>query len=115
MAANILFTPENTVDIQRSIGADIIMALDECTPGTADYQYAKKSMELTHQWLKRGIKRFEETVPKYGYSQAFFPIVQGCIYPDLRKNWLRLLLLKIEMGMLLEDYQWVNQRKKCMK
>ncbi len=81
-----LFTPENTVDIQRSIGADIIMALDECTPGTADYQYAKKSMELTHQWLKRGIKRFEETVPKYGYSQAFFPIVQGCIYPDLRKE-----------------------------
>jgi len=81
-----LFTPENTVDIQRSIGADIIMALDECTPGTADYQYAKKSMELTHQWLKRGIKRFEETAPKYGYSQAFFPIVQGCIYPDLRKE-----------------------------
>lgn len=81
-----LFTPENTVDIQRSIGADIIMALDECTPGTADYKYAKKSMELTHQWLKRGIKRFEETVPKYGYSQVFFPIVQGCIYPDLRKE-----------------------------
>lgn len=81
-----LFTPENTVDIQRSIGADIIMALDECTPGTADYKYAKKSMELTHQWLKRGIKRFEETAPKYGYSQAFFPIVQGCIYPDLRKE-----------------------------
>lgn len=81
-----LFTPENTVDIQRSIGADIIMAFDECTPGTADYKYAKKSMELTHQWLKRGIKRFEETVPKYGYSQVFFPIVQGCIYPDLRKE-----------------------------
>jgi queuine tRNA-ribosyltransferase len=81
-----LFTPENTVDIQRSIGADIIMALDECTPGTADYKYAKNSMELTHQWLKRGIKHFEETVPKYGYSQAFFPIVQGCIYPDLRKE-----------------------------
>jgi len=81
-----LFTPENTVDIQRSIGADIIMAFDECTPGTADYKYAKKSMELTHQWLKRGIKHFEETVPKYGYSQAFFPIVQGCIYPDLRKE-----------------------------
>ena len=81
-----LFTPENTVDIQRSIGADIIMALDECTPGTADYQYAKKSMELTHQWLKRGIKRFDETQPKYNYFQAFFPIVQGCIYPDLRKE-----------------------------
>jgi len=62
------------------------MAFDECTPGTADYKYAKKSMELTHQWLKRGIKHFEETVPKYGYSQAFFPIVQGCIYPDLRKE-----------------------------
>lgn len=81
-----LFTPENVVDIQRSIGADIIMAFDECTPGTADYNYAKKSMELTHRWLERGIKRFDETVPKYGYSQTFFPIVQGCVYPDLRRQ-----------------------------
>lgn len=81
-----LFTPENVVDIQRSIGADIIMAFDECTPGTADYQYAKKSMELTHRWLERGLKHFDETIPKYGYSQTFFPIVQGCVYPDLRRQ-----------------------------
>ena len=80
-----LFTPENVVDIQRTIGADIIMAFDECTPGTADYQYAKKSMELTHRWLERGLKHFAETEPKYCYSQAFFPIVQGCVYTDLRK------------------------------
>jgi queuine tRNA-ribosyltransferase len=81
-----LFTPENVVDIQRSIGADIIMAFDECTPGTADYQYAKKSMEMTHRWLERGLKHFDNTEPKYGYSQTFFPIVQGCIYPDLRRQ-----------------------------
>ncbi|MHB9054722.1 MAG: tRNA guanosine(34) transglycosylase Tgt [Paludibacteraceae bacterium] len=81
-----LFTPERTVDIQRSIGADIIMALDECTPGTADYKYAKQSMELTHRWLERGATRFDETEPKYGFSQAFFPIVQGCVYADLRRQ-----------------------------
>jgi queuine tRNA-ribosyltransferase len=81
-----LFTPENVVDIQRSIGADIIMAFDECTPGTADYQYAKKSMELTHRWLERGLKQFDETEPKYGYSQTYFPIVQVCVYPDLRRQ-----------------------------
>jgi queuine tRNA-ribosyltransferase len=81
-----LFTPERAVDIQRSIGADIIMAFDECTPGNADYQYAKKSMELTHRWLERGVKHFDNTEAKYGYSQTFFPIVQGCVYPDLRKQ-----------------------------
>jgi queuine tRNA-ribosyltransferase len=80
------FTPENVVDIQRTIGADIIMAFDECTPGTADYKYAKKSMEMTHRWLDRGVKHFNETDPKYGYSQTFFPIVQGCVYPDLRRQ-----------------------------
>ena len=80
------FTPEITVDIQRTIGADIIMALDECTPGTADFQYAKKSMELTHRWLLRGIEHFDTVLPKYGYSQTFFPIVQGCVYPDLRRE-----------------------------
>ena len=79
-----LFTPENVIDIQRSIGADIIMAFDECTPGDADYDYARKSLELTQRWLERCIKRFDETSPKYGYSQSLFPIVQGCIYPDLR-------------------------------
>ena len=81
-----LFTPENVVDIQRTIGADIIMAFDECTPGTADFQYAKKSMELTHRWLDRGLKHFDETEPKYGYTQTYFPIVQGCVYPDLRRQ-----------------------------
>ena len=81
-----LFTPENVVDIQRTIGADIIMAFDECTPGTADFQYAKKSMELTHRWLERGLTHFDRTEPKYGYSQTFFPIVQGCVYPDLRRQ-----------------------------
>lgn len=81
-----LFTPEKVVDIQRSIGADIMMAFDECPPGDASYEYARKSLELTHQWLKRGVKRFEETTGKYGYSQAFFPIVQGCVYPDLRRK-----------------------------
>jgi queuine tRNA-ribosyltransferase len=81
-----LFTPENVVDIQRTIGADIIMAFDECTPGTADYQYAKKSMELTHRWLERGLTHFDATMPNYGHSQTFFPIVQGCVYADLRKQ-----------------------------
>ncbi len=81
-----LFTPERAVEIQRSIGADIIMAFDECTPGNADYNYAKKSMELTHRWLARGVKHFDNTEPKYGYSQTYFPIVQGCVYPDLRRQ-----------------------------
>ncbi len=80
------FTPENVVDTQRIIGADIIMALDECTPGDADYKYARESMELTHRWLKRGVKQFNITQPKYGHSQSFFPIVQGSVYPELRKQ-----------------------------
>ena len=79
-----IFTPENNVDTQRIIGADIIMALDECCPGDADFQYAKKSLKLTQSWLERCIKRFDETEPLYGYSQAFFPIIQGCVYPELR-------------------------------
>ncbi len=81
-----LFTPENVVDIQRTIGADIIMALDECPPGDSDYKYAKQSMELTHRWLKRGIARFDSTEPYYGHSQTFFPIVQGAGHRDLRKQ-----------------------------
>ncbi|MBO6068693.1 MAG: tRNA guanosine(34) transglycosylase Tgt [Bacteroidales bacterium] len=81
-----IFTPENNVDTQRIIGADIIMALDECCPGDADYNYAKKSLDLTEKWLKRCIRHFDETEPLYGYSQTFFPIVQGCVYPDLRKR-----------------------------
>lgn len=80
------FSPERVMDIERSIGADIMMALDECTPGDADYQYAKKSLGLTERWLDRCLKRFIETEPKYGYSQALFPIVQGCTYPDLRRR-----------------------------
>ena len=81
-----LFTPEKVGDIQRSIGSDIMMALDECPPGTSDYQYAEKSLRLTQRWLKRGWQRFNETSPLYGHSQAFFPIVQGCVYPDLRRD-----------------------------
>ncbi|MBQ5926067.1 MAG: tRNA guanosine(34) transglycosylase Tgt [Paludibacteraceae bacterium] len=80
------FTPENVVDIQRTIGADIMMAFDECTPGTADYRYAKNSMERTHRWLKRGLEHFDATPDKYGYKQTFFPIVQGCVYPELRRE-----------------------------
>lgn len=79
------FTPEGVMDIERSIGADIMMALDECPPGTSDYNYAKKSLEMTNRWLDRCIKRFNETDPKYGYHQSLFPIVQGCTYKDLRK------------------------------
>ena len=78
------FTPENNVDTQRIIGADIMMALDECCPGDADYRYAEKSLKLTQGWLERYAKRFRETEPLYGYSQTFFPIIQGCVYPDLR-------------------------------
>lgn len=78
------FTPESVMDIERTIGADIMMAFDECTPGDADYTYAKKSLELTERWLDRCIKRFNETECQYGYKQALFPIVQGCVYPDLR-------------------------------
>lgn len=80
-----LFTPENVMEIQRIIGADIMMAFDECCPGDADKRYAKRSMELTHRWLDRCIKRFGETEPLYGHHQALFPIVQGCQYEDLRK------------------------------
>lgn len=81
-----LFTPENVVEIQRSIGSDIMMALDECPPGTSDRAYATKSLALTHRWLKRGWDHFNATSPRYGHSQAFFPIVQGCTYPDLRRE-----------------------------
>lgn len=79
------FTPENNVDTQRIIGADIMMALDECCPGDADYDYAKKSLKMTQNWLERYLKRFDETEPLYGYSQTVFPIIQGCVYPELRK------------------------------
>ena len=80
-----LFSPERVMDIQRSIGADIIMAFDECTPYPCDYEYARKSMEMTHRWLDRCVQRMGETEPKYGYNQSLFPIVQGSTYRDLRK------------------------------
>ncbi len=80
------FSPEKVMDIERTIGADIIMAFDECPPGTSDFDYARKSLDLTENWLDRCIKRFNETEPKYGYSQSLFPIVQGCTYADLRKR-----------------------------
>ena len=81
-----MFTPERVMDIERTMGADIMMAFDECTPGTADYQYAKQSMERTHRWLDRCCDRFNATEPKYGYEQALFPIVQCCVYRDLREQ-----------------------------
>jgi queuine tRNA-ribosyltransferase len=78
------FTPEKAIDIQRSIGADIIMAFDECTPYPCEYNYAKRSMHMTHRWLKRCFEQMDRTEPKYGYNQALFPIVQGSVYNDLR-------------------------------
>ncbi|MBR3652722.1 MAG: tRNA guanosine(34) transglycosylase Tgt [Bacteroidales bacterium] len=80
------FTPENNVDTQRIIGADICMALDECCPGDADHAYARKSLDLTKGWLERFARRFRDTDPLYGYEQTFFPILQGCVYPDLRRE-----------------------------
>ena len=80
------FTPENVMDTERVIGADIMMAFDECAPGEADFNYAKKSMQMTHRWLDRCWKRFNETEPLYGYNQTLMPIVQGCKYPELRRE-----------------------------
>lgn len=80
------FTPENVMDTERTIGADIMMALDECPPGKSDYEYARKSLAMTQRWLDRCFKRFNETEPRYGYKQSLFPIVQGCTYKDLRSE-----------------------------
>ena len=80
------FTPENVMDTERVIGADIMMAFDECPPGQSDYQYAEKSLRLTQRWLERCVKRFRETESLYGYQQSLFPIVQGCTYKDLRRD-----------------------------
>ncbi len=96
-----MFTPENNVDTQRIIGADIMMALDECCPGDADYAYAKKSLGLTQRWLDRYAARFAETEPLYGYSQTFFPIIQGCVYPDLRVDAARHALQYAEAGIAI--------------
>ena len=81
-----VFTPENVMDLQRSIGADIIMAFDECTPYPCEYRYAEKSMHMTHRWLDRCMNQLQRVPPKYGYEQAFFPIVQGSVYKELRKQ-----------------------------
>ena len=81
-----LFTPESVVDIQRTIGSDIMMALDECPPGTSDFGYARKSLDLTLRWLDRGWRHFQSTEPLYGHTQSFFPIVLGCTYPELRRE-----------------------------
>ena len=80
------FTPEGVMDIERTIGADIMMAFDECPPGTASYDYAAKSLKITHGWLDRCVERYNETEPLYGYHQTLFPIVQGCVYPELRRE-----------------------------
>lgn len=80
------FTPERAIEIQRIIGADIIMAFDECTPYPCDYHYAKRSMHMTHRWLKRCVTAMNETEPLYGYNQTLFPIIQGSVYKDLRKE-----------------------------
>jgi queuine tRNA-ribosyltransferase len=108
-----LFTPENVMDIQRSIGADIIMAFDECTPYPCEYAYARNSMEMTHRWLKRCVDRINNTAPKYGYEQALFPIVQGSVYKDLH-NQLTLLRNNNNKATPLADFPWVNRMKICM-
>ena len=89
-----VFTPEHVIDIQRLIGADIIMAFDECTPYPSEYRYAKKSMELTHRWLDRCIQQYRETEPLYGYQQTLMPIVQGSVYQDLRQQSAEYIALK---------------------
>ncbi|MCI0751264.1 MAG: tRNA guanosine(34) transglycosylase Tgt [Flammeovirgaceae bacterium] len=92
------FSPERVVDIQRSIGADIVMAFDECTPYPCEYKYARKSMDLTHRWLQRCIARMDATQPKYGYEQAFFPIVQGSTYKDLREKSAEFIAAQNQQG-----------------
>lgn len=84
--SKLFFSPENVIETQRILGSDIMMAFDECTPGDADFNYAKKSMEMTHRWLDRCIDRYTSTEPLYGHNQTLFPIVQGCVYPELRKQ-----------------------------
>jgi len=92
------FTPENVIDMQRTIGSDIMMALDECTPFPCSYNYAKQSMELTHRWLKRGIAQYNQTTHAYNYPQALFPIVQGSIYKDLRQQSAEFIAATEQLG-----------------
>ena len=84
--SKLLFTPESVMDVQRTIGADIMMAFDECTPYPCELKYATDSMHMTHRWLERCLTRFDETPDKYGHKQHLFPIVQGSVYPELRKQ-----------------------------
>ena len=107
------FSPENVMETQRAIGADIIMAFDECTPYPCDYRYAKRSMHMTHRWLDRCVTHFNKTPELYGYSQALFPIVQGSTYKDLRAQSAEYIAMLEQREMQLEDYQLVNQQKKC--
>jgi len=92
------FTPENVIDIQRTIGADIIMTFDECTPYPCEYNYAKKSMEMTHRWLDRCISQFDKTKAQYQFEQVLFPIVQGSVFPDLRKQSAEVIASKQALG-----------------
>lgn len=110
-----LFTPERVMDIQRIIGADIIMAFDECTPYPCDYTYARKSLDMTHRWLKRCCDRFDSTEPLYGYSQTLFPIVQGSVYKDLGRNRPKRSPPSTGRAMPLADFPWENRPKKCMQ
>src|SRR5258706_5530646 len=103
-----IFTPEGVMDIERTIGADIIMAFDECTPYPCEYSYAKNSMDLTHRWLKRCVNRVETTEPKYGFSQALFPIVQGSTTKTCASSRLNSLHHKINRAMPLAGYLLVN-------
>ncbi|MBM3164848.1 MAG: tRNA guanosine(34) transglycosylase Tgt [Bacteroidetes bacterium] len=95
------FTPESSIDVQRSIGADIIMAFDECTPYPCDYNYAKKSLKLTHDWLIRCNQQMKRTKPKYGHEQTMFPIVQGSVYPDLRRSSAEFMSEHGELGIAI--------------
>ena len=101
------FTPENVMETQRSIGADIMMAFDECPPGQSSYEYAKKSLQLTERWLERCIKHFKQTQPRYDHSQTLFPIVQGCTYKDLRQEAAkRIADLDVEGTMNMRNKKW---------
>jgi queuine tRNA-ribosyltransferase len=102
------------MDIQRVIGADIIMAFDECTPYPCEYSYAKDSMEMTHRWLQRCCARFDDTEPKYAYEQSLFPIVQGSTYPDCAKNLRRPLRLLTVPEMPSAACQLGSPQKICM-
>ncbi len=106
--SSLFFTPERVMDIQRVIGADIVMAFDGVPPGDAEYSYACKSLDLTEQWLKRCGNQFATTEPHYGYSQSLFPIVQGCVYPDLRRRAAEYAVSFNCDGMQLAAFRWAK-------